>query len=75
MLLFENVRQLEYNTKKQETDILVQKLLLDQLNAVSDFLIHGFVGRLDTDKDLAHYTERALVRINSSSRNNSQCAV
>ena len=61
VLLFENVRTLEFIVKSNVSDVLKQSQLVEQLTAVSDFLKHGYSTHLDTDSDFVHETRRALV--------------
>lgn len=61
VLVFENVRTLQYITSRSVEEVLVRTKLLDQLNAVSDFLKYSFEVQLDKDDEFAHGTRRSLV--------------
>lgn len=54
VLLFDNFRNIQYMVDKRVEDVRVQKLLRNQLTAVSNFLKFGYPSHIDKDGDPAH---------------------
>lgn len=56
VLVFENIRNLEYIVEKRVMDVRLRKELNLKLSAVGDYLKHGYKSHLDLDEDSAHKT-------------------
>lgn len=60
-LLFENFRTVKYIVQKRIDDLCVRNELTENIDAVSDFLKHGYLNHVDSDSDCVHDRKRALI--------------
>lgn len=53
-LLFENFRTVKYIVEKLIDDLCIRNELTENIDAVSDFLKHGFINQIDQNSDFVH---------------------
>lgn len=62
VLVFENMRTLEYVVNELAMDLMERKKLISEIIAVSDYLKRGYHAHLDMEEDAAHDSCLALTR-------------
>lgn len=61
VLLFDNFRTVTYIVEKKVVDICKRNELHNQIDAVQDFLKHGYINHIDSNEDPVQDSRRGLI--------------